>query len=61
MTKIFHFGFRRCPQDSIIYKAIDIPADEATVFINALVIDYNLPSKGSFTLGLTYSLDDNGK
>ncbi|CAF4645470.1 unnamed protein product [Rotaria sp. Silwood2] len=36
---------------------IDIPANKASEFINAIVIDYNLPSKGSFLLGLTYTND----
>ena len=57
VTKIVRFGFTRFAQNSTVLKAIDIPADKAIEFINALAIDYNLPSKGSFTLGLTYSKD----
>lgn len=57
VTNIVRFGFTRFAQNSTVLKAIDIPADRATEFINALAIDYNLPSKGSFVLGLTYSKD----
>ncbi|CAF3934040.1 unnamed protein product [Rotaria sp. Silwood1] len=49
--------FTHFDQKSTVLKAIDIPANKASEFINAIVIDYNLPSKGSFLLGLTYSDD----
>lgn len=57
VTKLVRFGFTRFAQKSTVLKVMDIPADRATEFINALAIDYNLPTKGSFTLGLTYSKD----
>ncbi|CAF3842777.1 unnamed protein product [Rotaria sordida] len=57
ITRIVRFGFTYFSQKSTVLKAIDIPADKATDFINAVIIDYNLPSKGSFMLGLTYSDD----
>jgi hypothetical protein len=57
ITRIVRFGFTHFNQKSTVLKAIDIPAEKATEFINAVVIDYNLPAKGSFMLGLTYSSD----
>jgi hypothetical protein len=57
ITRIVRFGFNHFSQKSTVLKAINIPADKATEFINALAIDYNLPPKGSFVLGLTYSDD----
>ena len=57
ITRITRFGFNHFAQKSTVLKAINIPADRATEFINAVTIDYDLPSKGSFTLGLTYSED----
>jgi hypothetical protein len=57
ITRIVRFGFTHFAQKSTIMRAMDIPADRATEFINALTIDYNLPPKGSFALGLTYSDD----
>ncbi|CAF2637942.1 unnamed protein product [Rotaria sp. Silwood2] len=57
ITRIVRFGFTYFSEKSTVLKAIDIPADRATEFINAVIIDYNLPSKGSFMLGLTYSDD----
>ncbi|CAF1492907.1 unnamed protein product [Rotaria sp. Silwood1] len=57
ITRTVRFGFTYFSQKSTVLKAIDIPADKATEFINAVIIDYNLPSKGSFMLGLTYSAD----
>ena len=57
ITRIIRFGFTYFNQKSTVMKAIDIPSARATEFINALVIDYNLPTKGSFALGLTYSDD----
>ncbi|CAF1390506.1 unnamed protein product [Rotaria sp. Silwood1] len=57
ITRIVRLGFTHFDQKSTVLKAIDIPANKASEFINAIVIDYNLPSKGSFLLGLTYSDD----
>ena len=57
ITRIVRFGFTHFSQKSTVLKAINVPADRATEFINAVIIDYNLPSKGSFALGLTYSDD----
>ena len=55
ITRIVRFGFNYFNQRSTILKAIDIPASRADEFVNAVILDYNLPSKGSFMLGLTYS------
>ncbi|CAF0983915.1 unnamed protein product [Rotaria sordida] len=57
ITRITRFGFTHFDQKSTVLKAIDIPGNKASEFINAIVMDYNLPSKGSFLLGLTYSDD----
>ncbi|CAF4751216.1 unnamed protein product, partial [Rotaria sp. Silwood1] len=57
ITRITRFGFTYFDQKSTVLKAIDIPANKASEFINTIVMDYNLPSKGSFLLGLTYSDD----
>ncbi|UJR29536.1 hypothetical protein I4U23_010753 [Adineta vaga] len=57
ITRIVRFGFKNFNHKSTVLKAIDIPADKAQEFINAITIDYNLPQKGSFALGLTYSND----
>jgi hypothetical protein len=57
ITRIIRFGFTHFSQKSTTLKAINIPVDQPTEFINAIVIDYNLPPKGSFALGLTYSDD----
>ncbi len=57
ITRIVRFGFTHFAQKSTIMRAMNVPADRATEFINALTIDYNLPPKGSFALGLTYSDD----
>ncbi|CAF2835342.1 unnamed protein product [Rotaria sp. Silwood2] len=42
---------------STVLKAIDIPTNIVNEFVNAVIMDYNLPLKGSFMLGLTYSDD----
>ena len=57
ITRIVRFGFNYFNQRSTLLKAIDIPASRVDEFINAVILDYNLPSKGSFMLGLTYSSD----
>jgi hypothetical protein len=57
ITRIVRFGFTYFAQKSTVLKAIDIPASKATEFINAVIIDYNLPAKGTFMLGVTYSDD----
>ncbi|CAF1197291.1 unnamed protein product [Rotaria sordida] len=57
ITRITRFGFAHFDQKSTVSKAIDIPANKASEFINAIVMNYNLPSKGSFLLSLTYSED----
>jgi hypothetical protein len=57
ITRITRFGFTYFNQKSTVLKALDIPASRADEFIRALILDYNLPSKGSFMLGLTYSDD----
>ncbi|CAF0946704.1 unnamed protein product [Rotaria sordida] len=57
ITRIVRFDFTYFSQKSAVLKEIDISADKATEFINAVIIDYNLLSKGSFMLGLTYSDD----
>ncbi|CAF4099004.1 unnamed protein product [Rotaria sp. Silwood2] len=40
-----------------ILKVINIPAERATKFTNAIIMDYNISLQGSFMLGLTY-MDD---
>jgi hypothetical protein len=57
IQRVTRFGFNYFNQKSTTLKAIDIPSSKANEFINALSMDYNLPSKGSFMLGLTYSDD----
>lgn len=57
ISRITRFGFTYFNQKSTVLKALDIPASRADEFIRALALDYNLPSKGSFMLGLTYSDD----
>lgn len=57
IQRIIRFGFNYFNQRSTVLKAIDIPRENAAEFINAVIIDYNLPPKGSFMLGLTYSDD----
>jgi hypothetical protein len=55
-TRIVRFGFTHLSSEkSTVLKAINISADRAIEFINVVVIDYNLPSQGSFIFGLTYS------
>ena len=50
VTRITRFGFNHFAQKSTVLKAINIPASRATEFINAITIDYNLPSKGALHL-----------
>ena len=57
ITRITRLGFNYFNQKTIVLKAIDIPANKVNEFINALIFDYNLPTKTSFQLGLTYSDD----
>jgi hypothetical protein len=57
ITRIIRFGFKYFNEKSTVTKAMNIPADKATEFIKAMVIDYDLPAKGSFAMGLTYSDD----
>jgi hypothetical protein len=57
ITRIVRFGFTHFSQKSSVLKVMNIPADRATQFINALIIDYNIPPEGSFALALTYSDD----
>ncbi|CAF2992268.1 unnamed protein product [Rotaria sp. Silwood2] len=57
ITRVTRFGFNYFNQKSSVLKAMEIPAARAEQFIQALILDYNLPSKGSFMLGLTYSDD----
>ena len=57
ITRIVRFGFNYFNQRSTMLKAIDIPGDRVNEFVNAVIMDYNLPSRGSFMLGLTYSDD----
>ncbi|CAF2840576.1 unnamed protein product [Rotaria sp. Silwood2] len=57
ITRITRLGFNYFHQKTEVLKVIDIPADKVNEFINALIFDYNLPSKTSFKLGLTYSDD----
>jgi hypothetical protein len=57
IQRIARFGFNYFQQKSTVLKAMGIPSSQAQEFINAVVIDYNLPSAGSFALGITYSSD----
>ncbi|CAF4062384.1 unnamed protein product [Rotaria sordida] len=57
IERIIRFGFTYFNQKTTILQAIDIPRANANEFVNAVIMDYNLPSKGSFMLGLTYSND----
>lgn len=57
IQRVTRFGFNYFNQKSTVLKAIDIPNSRVNEFINAIILDYNLPSKGSFMLGLTYSDD----
>ena len=57
ITRVVRFGFNYFNQKSTLLKAIDIPASRADEFISAIMFDYNIPTKGSFMLGLTYSSD----
>ncbi|CAF1455951.1 unnamed protein product [Rotaria sordida] len=57
ITRIIRLGFTYFHQKSSTFKVIDIPANKVDEFVNAIIFDYNLPSKGSFMLGLTYSDD----
>ena len=57
IERIIRFGFSYFNQKSTTFKAIDIPSSKANEFVKALIMDYDLPSKGSFMLGLTYSDD----
>ena len=55
VTRITRLGFTHFAQKSTVLKATNMPADRAAEFVNALVIDYNIPTNASFTLALTYS------
>jgi hypothetical protein len=57
IQRIIRFGFDYFNQKSTILKVIDIPRQYVNEFVNAVILDYDLPSKGSFMLGLTYSDD----
>ncbi|CAF4139391.1 unnamed protein product, partial [Rotaria sordida] len=45
ITRIIRLGSTHFDQRSTVLKAIDIPANKASEFSNAIVIDYNLPLK----------------
>ncbi len=57
IQRVIRFGFDYFNQKSTILKVIDIPRQYVNEFVNAVILDYDLPSKGSFMLGLTYSDD----
>ena len=57
IDRIIRFGFTYFNQKSTIMKVIDIPNSRVDDFVRALILDYDLPSKGSFMLGLQYSDD----
>ncbi|CAF1168124.1 unnamed protein product [Rotaria sordida] len=58
ITRIIRLSSTHFDQRSTVLQTIDIAANKASEFINAIIIDYNLPLKGSFVLlGLTYSND----
>ena len=57
MDRTVRFGFRYFQQKSTTLKAFNIPSTRATKFLNAVALDYELPSQGSFALGLKYSDD----
>lgn len=57
INRIIQTGFTSFQQKTRVLKIINMPADRATEFVNAVSMDYNLPSEGSFMLGLTYSDD----
>ncbi|UJR11906.1 hypothetical protein I4U23_016084 [Adineta vaga] len=49
------FGFTYFQQKSTVLQVMNIPSKRAEQFLNAIQIDYDLPTKASFMLGLTYS------
>ena len=57
ITRLVQSGFTHFAQKTTILKVINMPADRVSEFVNALTIEYNLPSRGSFVLALTYSDD----
>lgn len=57
IQRIIRFGFNYFNQRSSVLKAIDIPYNRTQEFINAIIQDYNLPSRDTFNLGITYSDD----
>ena len=57
IERIIRFGFNYFNQKSTVLKVIGIPSERTDEFVKAVIMDYNLPSKGSFMLGLTYSDD----
>lgn len=57
ISRIVRLGFNYFHQRATTLKAIDMPRNRAEEFMNAVIMDYNLPSKSSFMLALTYSND----
>ncbi|CAF3756846.1 unnamed protein product [Rotaria socialis] len=57
INRTMQAGFKHFDQKTRILKVLNMPAERATEFVNAIIMDYNLPSQGSFMLGLTYSDD----
>ncbi|CAF3048895.1 unnamed protein product [Rotaria sp. Silwood2] len=57
LTRIIRTGFTYFQHKSRVLKVINIPAERATKFTNAIIMDYNISLQGSFMLGLTY-MDD---
>ncbi|CAM2710888.1 unnamed protein product [Rotaria socialis] len=57
ISRTMQAGFKHFDQKTRILKVLNMPAERATEFVNAIIMDYNLPSQGSFMLGLTYSDD----
>ncbi|CAF2023855.1 unnamed protein product [Rotaria magnacalcarata] len=57
ISRIMQAGFKHFDQKTRILKVLNMPAERVTEFVNAIIMDYNLPSQGSFMLGLTYSDD----
>lgn len=57
IQRIVRFGFTYFKQKSTTLRVFDIPDSRTSEFVNALILDFNLPSKGSIMVGLTYSDD----
>lgn len=57
VSNTIRFGFKYFQQKSHILKVMNIPAARVQSFIDAIQWDYDLPTRASFVLGITYSND----